>query len=131
MTTELTALNQYAPKDLDDAYENSYYTILGAGGDLDEWINGYNALLQESGIGTPEEWFTTTGKEINEYAAIKVGAVTNPFADNLTVLMFRLDGLNASRLAIFKLRNQDRWFEDIVDNMTEHEYEEDDSDDGE
>lgn len=114
---------------LEDAFEGSYYTILGAGGDLTEWVNGYNGLLQEAGIGTPAEWFTTTGKAINDYAAAKVGTVTNPyFADNLTALMFRLDGLHAGRLAVFKLRNQDRWFDDIVNNMVETADDDDDED---
>ena len=101
---------------LDTAFKGSYYTILGAGGDLNEWVAGYNEMLRDGGIGTPAEWFTTTGGDINAYAATR-GEVTNPFADNLTCLMFKLDGLNGGALAMVKLQMQDRWFDDIVNNM--------------
>ncbi len=40
----------------------------------------------------------------------------NAYQDNLTCLMFPLDGLNAGRLAMFRLRMGDKWFDDIVDN---------------
>ena len=42
-------------------YEGSYYTIVGCGGDLEEWKNGYNKLLNEHGIGIPTEWIHFTG----------------------------------------------------------------------
>lgn len=110
------------------AFDGSYYTIPGAGGDLQEWVSGYNGLLQEAGIGTPAAWFTTTGKDINTFAATR-GDVIDPFPADLTVLMFPLDGLAAGALAIFKLQMQDRWFDDIVANMvagtTDDEEEED------
>jgi hypothetical protein len=101
------------------ADEGSYYTIIGAGGDLTEWIDGYTAMLKAEEIGTPSEWFITTGGAINLYASATHGTVTDPFKEDITVLMFPLTGLNASRLAILKLRAQDRWFDDIVDNMTD------------
>jgi len=101
---------------LDTAFKGSYYTILGAGGDLNEWVAGYNEMLRDGGIGTPAAWFTTTGKDINAYAATR-GEVTNPFKDDLTVLMFQLDGLNGGALAMVKLQMCDRWFDDIVNNM--------------
>ena len=28
-----------------DAYQGSHYTICGAGGDLNAWVDGYNKLL--------------------------------------------------------------------------------------
>ena len=31
-----------AKANLREAYNGSYYTILGAGGDLQEWVDGYN-----------------------------------------------------------------------------------------
>lgn len=115
---------------LELAYEGSYYTILGAGGDLTEWVAGYNGMLQAAGIGTPAHWYTTTGREINAYAATK-GDVTDPFQDDLTALLFPLDGLTGvGALAVFKIQNGDRWMDDIVNNMvagtTDDEY-----DDGE
>lgn len=95
---------------LKSAYDGSYYTITGAGGDLQEWIDGYNGMLKEQGIGQPKEWFQCKGKDINrEYSLTR-------FPDDLTFLLFPLDGLDAPKLAVFKIRMEDRWFDDIVDN---------------
>nr|AMP56814.1 hypothetical protein [uncultured bacterium] len=102
---------------LNDAYQQSHYTILGAGGDLDEWVAGYNKLLTEQGIGTPTCWSQTTGENLNNYAATH-GEVTDLFQDDLTVLTFPLDGLHVGKLAMFKLTMEDRWFDDVTDNMT-------------
>ncbi|MFN8048519.1 MAG: hypothetical protein U0P48_08090 [Ancrocorticia sp.] len=100
-----------------DAYQGSHYTICGAGGDLNEWVEGYNKLLAEEGIGTPTYWAQTTGENINNYAATH-GTVTDPFPADLTVLTFPLEGLHLGKLALFRLRMEDRWFDDIIDNMT-------------
>jgi hypothetical protein len=106
--------------DLPDAYQGWYYTIIGCGGDLQEWVKGYNGLLQDAGIGTPSRWLQTTGAEVNAFAGT-IGAVNDPFKNNLTLLMFPLEGLHGGRLAMFKLQHMDRWFNDVVDNMTERE----------
>lgn len=103
---------------LDDAYKGSYYTVEGAGGDLNEWIDGIEELLAKEGIGKPTHWFTTNGRAVNEYAEPENWR--DAYKDDLTFLMFPLDGLDISRLAIFKLQMQDRWFDDIVDNMNDH-----------
>ena len=99
-----------------EAYQGSYYTILGAGGDIAEWTAGYTSMLEEEGIGTPTCWSQTTGENLNNYAATH-GTVADPFPADLTVLTFGLDGLNVGKLAAFKLRMEDRWFDDIIDNM--------------
>lgn len=98
---------------LDKAYAGSYYTIIGAGGNLDEWKNGYQELLNKEGIGTIKEWITFTGADMNNKYQLKGD---NAYPDDLTFLAFPLDGLNIDKLAIFKLRMKDRWFDDIVDN---------------
>lgn len=116
--------------DLVTAFEGSYYTILGVGGDLNEWVAGYTDMLQAAGCGTPAHWYTTTGQAINEYAATK-GTVTDPFQPDLTVLMFTLDGLNGGILAMFRLQNGDRWFDDIVNNMADSGYGYDEDEDEE
>jgi hypothetical protein len=106
--------------DLKKAYEGSYYFIAGAGGDLAEWITGYEGLLAEAEIGKPTQWLQTNGATINNFAAQKKGGlITNndQFPGDLTCLLFPLDGLNAGRLAMFKLQAQDRWFDDVVQNM--------------
>lgn len=94
-------------------YEESWYTIIGCGGDLKEWKDGYNKLLNERGIGTPKEWIYFTGKEMNEEYGLKGD---NAYPDDLNFLAFSLEGLDIGKLAIFKLQAQDRWFDDIVDN---------------
>lgn len=103
---------------LKSAYNGSYYTITGAGGDLQEWIDGYNGMLKEQGIGQPKEWFTCKGTDINrEYSLTG----DNRFQDDLTFLFFPLDGLDGPKLAVFKIRMEDRWFDDIVDNAVRRE----------
>ena len=53
-----------------EMYEGSYYTITGAGGDLNEWVKGYEDLLSEAEIGTPIEWYSFTGKQMNEHYSL-------------------------------------------------------------
>jgi hypothetical protein len=101
-----------------EAYEGWYYTICGCGGDLKEWVDGYNGLLMEAGVGTPARWLRVTGAEVNAFAGT-IGAVRDPFKDDLTLLLFPLEGLDQGRLAMFKLQHMDRWFPDVVDNMIE------------
>ena len=102
-----------------DAYNGSFYTILGAGGDLHEWVDGYTETLSIAGIGKPKVFIQTTGAEVNAFAnTFAEVADDNKFRDDLSILMFPLDGLNVGELAMFKIQNGDRWFDDIVNNMT-------------
>lgn len=105
--------------DLSVAMSGSWYTILGVV-NPQEYIDGYEGLLAEEGIGKPEAWYKTTGKDVNLFAGTAV-AYDDQFPDDLTILMFPLDGLNVGKLAMFKLRMQDRWFDDIIDNMRRQE----------
>jgi len=91
----------------------SFYTIIGAGGDLSEWVNGYNDLLKEQGIGTPKQWYTFNGSHINSAYDLE-GTVA--YKSDLPFLAFPLDGLDVGKLAIFRLRMEDKWFDDIVAN---------------
>jgi hypothetical protein len=102
--------------DLTQAYEGSFYTICGAGGELAEWQTGMETWLAKEGIGKPADWYQTTGGAVNEYAGTR-GEVINPFKDDLTIIMFPLEGLHVGKLAIFKTMAGDRWFDDIVQNM--------------
>jgi len=107
----------FGPKKLDDlgiAYEGSWYTIIGAGGDLKEWMNGYEELMKKQGIGKPSGWYTFSGSDVN-ITFRPIGH--HRFKSDLTFLAFPLDGLDIGKLAIFKLQMQDRWFDDIIDNM--------------
>ena len=99
------------------AYEGSYYTILGCAGDLNEWTSGYSDMLEHLSIGTPKEFYTFKGADMNEHYGL---TGDNAYNDDLTFLMFPLDGL-APMLAIFRFYAQDRWFDDIVDNNRRRE----------
>ncbi len=50
-----------------EAFENSYYFIAGTGGEIDEWINGYEDLMKKEDIGTPKVWYLTTGDVVNNF----------------------------------------------------------------
>lgn len=103
------------------AYDGSYYTIIGAGGDLQEWKDGYADLMQKEGIGKPVEWIEFTGKDMNEEFDL---TGDKRYKDDLQFLAFPLGGLDVSKLAMFKIRMQDRWFDDIVDNNARQEEDE-------
>ena len=98
---------------LDKAYNGSYYTITGVGGDINEWKEGYQDLLNKENIGQIKEWIEFIGKDMNDKYNLND---ENKYQDDLHFLAFPLDGLDANKLATFKLRMQDRWFDDIVDN---------------
>lgn len=103
---------------LDKAYKGSYYTITGTGGDINEWKKGYQDLLDKENIGKIKEWIEFTGEDMNS----KYGLTgDNAYDSGLHFLAFPLDGLDVGKLAIFKLKMQDRWFDDIVDNNRSRE----------
>ena len=100
-------------ENIKQAYDGWYYTILGAGGDLNEWKNGYQKLCNEREIGTIKQWYKTTGKVLND----KWGLTGDErFCDDLTILMFDYTGMDVSKLSMFRLIMHDRWFTDIIDN---------------
>lgn len=103
----------------EEMYNGWYYTITGAGGSLEEWVQGYNEMLDEQGIGTPEYWVTFKGADMNQYYGL---TGDNRYIDGLNFLAFPLNGLNTSRLAMFKLKMADRWFNDICDNNARREH---------
>lgn len=105
-------------KEISKAYQGSWYTIIGAGGDPYEWVAGYEEQLAEQEIGKPQQWYICKGHEVNAFTGVHVGP--HAFNPDVTFLMFPLDGLNVGKLALFKLMMQDRWFDDIVDNTRRH-----------
>lgn len=100
------------------AYEGSYYTIIGCGGECNEWVKGYCGQLEEIGIGTPKEFFTFTGADMNAAYGL---TGNNAYQDELHCIMFSLNGLEVVKLAVFKQLMMDRWFDDIVDNDKFHQ----------
>lgn len=103
---------------LKKAYNGSYYTIIGAGGDIDDWKNGYQKLLDEANIGKIKEWITFRGTDMNDLGKL---SNDNRYPDDITFLAFPLDGLDIGKLAMFKLKMGDRWFDDIIDNNADRE----------
>ena len=87
------------------AYEGSYYTITGVGGNLDEWKTGYNELLTKEGIGSVNSWITFKGADMNAFGRL---TDDNAYPDDLTFLAFPLDNLDIGKLAMFKLKMEDR-----------------------
>jgi hypothetical protein len=116
---EMTEIKKMTSRDeLDLAHEGSWYFIAGAGGDLQEWVDGYTGMMREGGIGEPKEWWQASGALVNEYAGANfLEQRGDPFQPDVTCLLFPLIDLDISRLALFKLRMQDRWFDDVIDNM--------------
>ena len=117
----LMTLTKYTNLDsIKGASDQSFYTIAGCGGDINDWVSGYEELMKEKGIGAPSEWVTFNGSLVNQLAsdggAFEI-AENDKFDPSLTFLAFPLDGLNVGKLAIFKLAMQDRWLDDIISNM--------------
>lgn len=100
-------------KELDFLKSQSACTMVGAGGDLQEWINGLTGILVERGIGKPQSWFTWNGELVNQTYVLEGD---NRFQDDLTFLAFSLDGLDVGKLAIFKLEFGLRWLDDLIEN---------------
>lgn len=109
-----------AAVDLAQAKAGSYYTIRGAGGPLGEYVTAVETFLEEQGVGKPQEWFTSTGREVNKFARSDRGGPIRQedmFKPDLTFLMFPLDGLNVGILALVRLRMEDIWFDDMIQGM--------------
>lgn len=102
-------------------YKGSAYTVTGAGGPLEDWMIQITKALEEGEIGTPKEFYTFKGKQMNENYSLSGNTA---YKDDITFLSFPLDNLDVGKLAMFKIRMQDRWFDDIVDNNARHMEEE-------
>ena len=97
-------------------YDNSAFTFEGLSFDnFDELKEQINDILEQEHIGRvkPENFFTYKGKDMNDYYML---TGSNRYPDDLTFVSFLFDGLDVSRLTMFKLRIGARWFDDIVSN---------------
>lgn len=99
------------PEQFELAYNGAFYTITGVEG-KEEYVEGYNNLIHDEGL-QPVTWYEFTGKDMNEQYQLRGDNVYQP---DLQFLAFDYDKADAPKLAIVKLRMQDRWFNDIVDN---------------
>lgn len=102
----------------DKAYNGSYYTVYTdiANDDVEYWKTQYEDLMRSLEIGKPKEWHVVSTDDINDFAEARFNKF-NPLPEGGKMLCFPLDGLNVPVLAIFKISMEDRWFDDIVDNM--------------
>ena len=105
-------------EELEKLRNQSAYTIIGAGGDLNEWTNGYEELLEKENIGKPVSWYKFSGKLMNDTYDL---TGDNRYPNDVTFLSFSLDNLNLGKLAMFKLRMGDRWLDDIINNNISRE----------
>lgn len=101
-------------ENLQQAVDGSYYTIRGVGGELSEWTEGMNKVLEETGVGKPTRYYRTVGAAVNEFAGAEG---LDRFKPDLTFLMFPLDDLNIGKLAMIKIKAGDTWFDDMIANM--------------
>lgn len=107
-------LNKIKDADILHELENaSAFTVIGAGGDLNEWCIGLNEMLADEKIGQVTEFYHFKGKLMNKTYDL---TGNNAYKEDITFLSFKLDGLNVSKLALFKLRFGARWLDDIVSN---------------
>jgi hypothetical protein len=58
------------------------------------------------------QWLQTTGAAVNLFAG-----AGGDYPLDTVVLLFPLTGLDPHKLPIFKIRMEDRWFSDVIDNM--------------
>lgn len=107
-------MNKITNPKLREAFDGSYYTILGCGGDIETWKNGYQHILDIDNIGKITKWIEFTGAELNEEFDLHG---ISAFRKDLHCLAFSLEGLDVSKLAIIRISMQDRWFDDFVDNF--------------
>jgi hypothetical protein len=106
-----------------EAYNGSYYTIIGCGGNLEEWKEAYTKFLHDSNIGelTENDWIEFSGKDLTEIFEL---TGDNAYNANLQCLAFSLKNItNITALSIMKVYQNDRWFDDIVDNDLRREHE--------
>ena len=108
----------------DEMYNGSWYTVIGLCKEDHEKYKDYiKKELNEKNIGTPKKFHSFTGKEMNEKYNL---TGDNRYQDNLDFIAFSLDGLNISKLAMYKLNSGARWFDDIVENNYRRENDFDD-----
>lgn len=104
--------------DFKKLYDGSWFTVEGAGGEIEEWQEGLQEMFDEEDIGTVQEWVTYSGEDMNKFFHL---TGDNAYPDDLPFLSFTLDGLDIGKLAMFKIRFGARWFDDIVDNNARRE----------
>ena len=103
-------MNKITPDDLRRMKHNEGFVLQGCGGDLNEWVDGINDMLTESGILLGGTKFDETN-------------VSTFSRDGLTNLLFPFTNdvqFNMGKLAMWRLQTHDQfggtWLSDYVDN---------------
>lgn len=85
--------------------------LLGAGGDLQEWIDGVKSLLKEGGVASPEFEVTEAHK------------VTTTSGRTDLLLLFDWSTVNVGKLAIWRIGFGDcSWLSDYVNNYADQHF---------
>lgn len=111
--------NEEGYGELDKLADSSAFTIIGAGGDLKEWMGGINEMLKTLGIGEVDHFYTFKGDVLNDRFYLRP---ENRVKKDLTFLCFKIDKLNIGKLAVFKMKFGAAWLDDIIQNRLQHQY---------
>ena len=98
-----------------ELYDGSAMTFIGiAPSEFEAAIAYIASALEKEGFTPPKQFYTFSGKEMNEYYNLEGN---NKYQDDLGFIAFKLDGVGSvGKLAMFRLRMDGHWFDDIVDN---------------
>lgn len=99
--------------DLDKLYKGSYSTILGAGGPIEEWIDGISDWMKENDLGEMSDIYVFKGSDVNKKYGL---SGKNQFKNDLVILAWSNNKINMSKYAVKRLSMGIRWFDDIIDN---------------
>lgn len=105
--------NISSEQEIKEVYNNSYSTILGAGGDLQEWVNGITEWMKENNFGEMSNIVTFKGKDVNKIWDLKDN---NKLPNDLTILAWSNDKIDLNKYCISRMQMGIRWFDDIIDN---------------
>jgi len=92
---------------LNIARQEGWYVITGAGGDINDWIIGYNKLLAQFGVGQPMEWYHCNGALFDATFGLQGDDAYQP---DISFLFFPLNGLDVEKLRAFQKENPDDGF---------------------
>ncbi len=112
-------MKEMTKEELKKLYDREGLIIQGCGGDLKEWVDGINGILEQEGI-------IPKGAELNDVAMFQNGKVTN------LLFLFGEEKVDIEKLAVWRLRTHSQfngvWLSDYVNNhlggfIREHEAE--------
>ena len=94
-------------------FDKSWYTIVGPPDNFQEFAEGYEKLLQATGLEKPVAWYTCKGQDLNKAFRLKGRQC---FEKGINFLFFSTERMNISRLAPFRIRHGDYFLSDLIQN---------------